>query len=315
MGLLEKLKNTFFEEEEYLVDEPEEEISKKVETKEVKKEVVKKEPVKEEKIEEEEELLEDEDFDVPGEEDFEFSDSNLVNKNNKLSYFNDDDFVDTSYDLPNVSKKETKKVYGGSEEQIFESINISHNDTKNYGYGENVKEKFKPTPIISPIYGILDKNYDKDQIIDKKDRPSSYVSTKNADLDSIRRKAYGNMYQEEEKEEEEFPNFDSEEQDPLLYDMMVDDTKPVVDQVTMADAEEYFNDLGLEYNVDYKDATYQTATGRRTKNREESENKMVINDNNNYDEDTKDNVEDSDDDAALEDNLFDLVNTIYEDGE
>ena len=29
--------------------------------------------------------------------------------------------------------------------------------------------------------------------------------------------------------------------------------KPELDKITMGDAEEYFEDLGLEYNVDYKD--------------------------------------------------------------
>jgi hypothetical protein len=29
--------------------------------------------------------------------------------------------------------------------------------------------------------------------------------------------------------------------------------KPGIDKVTIGDAEEYFEDLGLEYNIDYKD--------------------------------------------------------------
>ena len=32
-----------------------------------------------------------------------------------------------------------------------------------------VKKTFTPSPIISPVYGILDKNYTKDDIVDKKD--------------------------------------------------------------------------------------------------------------------------------------------------
>ena len=30
------------------------------------------------------------------------------------------------------------------------------------------EKKFKPTPIISPVYGILDKNYHKEDIVNKK---------------------------------------------------------------------------------------------------------------------------------------------------
>ena len=82
--------------------------------------------------------------------------------------------------------------------------------------------------------------------------------------------------------------------------MMVDDTKPVVDQVTMADAEEYFTDLGLEYNIDYKDGRYEKATGRRVS----SSNKAL-----------EEPIEVGEEDANLNDNLFDLVDSMYEEGE
>ena len=86
--------------------------------------------------------------------------------------------------------------------------------------------------------------------------------------------------------------------DNLLYDMTKDNSKPMVDQVTLADAEEYFQDLGLEYNIDYKDTRYEKATGRRVKNATESVKK-----------------EEDSDDANLEDNLFDLIDSMYKDGE
>ena len=38
------------------------------------------------------------------------------------------------------------------------------------------------------------------------------------------------------------------EEDNLLVDLS-DDEKPTVSEVTVGDAEEYFNDLGLEYNI------------------------------------------------------------------
>ena len=80
--------------------------------------------------------------------------------------------------------------------------------------------------------------------------------------------------------------------------MTKDNSKPMVDQVTLADAEEYFQDLGLEYNIDYKDTRYEKATGRRVKNATESVKK-----------------EEDSDDANLEDNLFDLIDSMYKDGE
>ena len=36
----------------------------------------------------------------------------------------------------------------------------------------------------------------------------------------------------------------------------INDDTPAVPKVTVGDAEEYFEDLGLEYNVDYKDISH-----------------------------------------------------------
>ena len=99
--------------------------------------------------------------------------------------------------------------------------------------------------------------------------------------------------------------------------MMVDDTKPVVSDVTISDAEEYFNDLGLEYNIDYKDGKYENAVGRRTSIHEDEENgidEVIINNNNlkNESKVTTDNIKEEDDDLPLEDNLFDLVDSMYD---
>ena len=52
----------------------------------------------------------------------------------------------------------------------------------------------------------------------------------------------------------------------LLVDLSSDVSKPAVKEVTMGDALEYFEDLGLEYNVDYKDNSIERATGRSTWN-------------------------------------------------
>ena len=62
----------------------------------------------------------------------------------------------------------------------------------------NTGEKpFKPTPIISPVYGVLDQNYSKDDIIVKTD-----IGVKGPDLDSVRKKAYGLENKEEKKAKE-----------------------------------------------------------------------------------------------------------------
>ena len=45
---------------------------------------------------------------------------------------------------------------------------------------------FKPSPVISPVYGILDQNYTKEDIIVK-----NYVGVTTPNLDDVRKKAYG----------------------------------------------------------------------------------------------------------------------------
>lgn len=50
----------------------------------------------------------------------------------------------------------------------------------------DTNKPFKPTPIISPVYGILDQNYSKDDVIIKTD-----MGVKGPDLDAVRKKAYG----------------------------------------------------------------------------------------------------------------------------
>lgn len=58
------------------------------------------------------------------------------------------------------------------------------------------KKNFKPTPIISPVYGILDKNYRKEEIKTRKIVSSyeyEYRNNEKVDIDDVRKKAYGTL--------------------------------------------------------------------------------------------------------------------------
>lgn len=297
MKLLEKLKNTFFEEEYIEVEEEEKPkaVAKKVEIKEIKREPLKRE-VKEIKKDIEEEIEEIEEIEEKPV--INYNDGELARKDSKLPYFEDEDFMDVGEPVAPVEKKEeSRKLYGGFATDLYSSIRYNEEPT-NKPYNAPLKEAFKPTPIISPIYGILDKNYTKEEVVDKKPT-SSYVSRKNVDLDSIRKKAYGGLDPLDELSSSY--NDDPEEEvkeDDLLYDMTEDNTMPAVDKVTIADAEEYFEDLGLEYNIDYKDVRYEKATGRRTSTKPNKKEEEVV-----------------EEEANLEDNLFDLIDSMYEEGE
>ena len=56
---------------------------------------------------------------------------------------------------------------------------------------------FKPSPVISPIYGILDKDYKKDEVVSKTVREEKIVIKDSATTyDTVRRKAYGTLEDE-----------------------------------------------------------------------------------------------------------------------
>ena len=304
MGLLEKLKNTFFEEEYIEVEEEEKPIARKVEpkSKKVEKKVESAPIVVEEQIEEEVEMPE-----IPT-----YDDKELTEKDNGIQYFEEEDFVE-EYIAP--KQEEKTKLYGEDPRDLYSHINMELEENHTPYSNSNTKSGFKPTPVISPIYGILDKNYRKEEVIDKKDKPSSYVSRRNADLDFVRNKAFGRLEDDmiettindiEETETDLYDDIEANASENLLVDMTETDTLPSVDKVTIADAEEYFEDLGLEYNIDYKDSRYEKATGRRSSKTvvEEKEETQEI----------EPEVEE-DDGTDLEDNLFDLIDSMYEEKE
>jgi hypothetical protein len=128
--------------------------------------------------------------------------------------------------------------------------------------------KFRPSPIISPIYGILDKNYKKEEIRTRNDKTHSNKEERT--IDSVRQKVYGETKREEKKPEvvEEKP-VKSEKKVNLNRDV------PTVSDVTIAAADEYYNELGLVYNENYKDVS----RNQPTKKREEPKKKNSDDDN------------------------------------
>lgn len=119
------------------------------------------------------------------------------------------------------------------------------------------KPKFKPTPVISPVYGVLDKNYKKDEVREKAEenvemkRPS-----KSVDFETVRKKAFGNLVDDIKdnlmcencelyKEAKKNGIISS---DNLLYDMMVDDVDKVEEkEVTLEKAIDNYEDYGVAY--------------------------------------------------------------------
>lgn len=121
------------------------------------------------------------------------------------------------------------------------------------GKKEEVKPKrFKPTPVISPVYGVLDKNYTKDEV--KVQDENSYEiqrPSRKIDFETVRNKAFGSLtddiknnlcencelYQEVKITKNADKN---RKDDDLLADLKEED-------ISLATAEENYFDFGVSY--------------------------------------------------------------------
>ena len=112
--------------------------------------------------------------------------------------------------------------------------------------------KFKPTPIISPVYGILDKNYHKEDIVSKNDK--DYKSVDGLSVDSIREKAYGTLEDELEntlfgsnsilfKDENKTK---SKKVDTDFFDELEEEATPSKNDTNLRDLENITMDIGKE---------------------------------------------------------------------
>jgi len=98
-------------------------------------------------------------------------------------YFSDEDFEDLEKPKMEEVKRETRE---NKEINEFKGLyGVKKEETK-----KEDKKAFRPSPIISPVYGILDKNYKKDDITTKETSTYVYKSDK-VTVDDVRNKAYG----------------------------------------------------------------------------------------------------------------------------
>ena len=171
MGLMSKIKTIFYDE---IDDEDDDTILPK-------KEVSRKDIVKDEKNEEvkivKNEVVENVKSDNT------FSERDLFRSERTFNFteFDDDEPV---IETPRINALELDKKPNRVETPVREV---------------NTKPKaFKPSPVISPIYGILDKDYVKEEIKEKKKEEKQINSRSESTInyDTIRRKAYGKLEDE-----------------------------------------------------------------------------------------------------------------------
>lgn len=175
MGLFDKLKNIFIEEE--LVDDTgaEKEVAipakkEEIEIKEIKNDAPAVKEVKEEVNE--------------------ASDRSLVDTKENFKFpiiFEEDDFKE--------EKRRTKSI------NVLERENTKY-EPEIRREAKPQKKVFKPSPVISPVYGVLDKNYSKEDITSKDGLLND--SEDKIDIDYVIKKAYGSdtTLKEENKEED-----------------------------------------------------------------------------------------------------------------
>lgn len=295
MGLIDKFKNLFTDEE---IIEEEEEVVEPVKIKQIKKEEPKKEENKlptfmREKIEKEEkqkivepkvEVKNDvvSDFSIGKDLEREsFSEPKIVNMsrsevhetqqpkvNNGFKFpidFEESDFGEISRvsrqatrakPVPEISK-EKKEVPKKTVPKKETKVSELYKDKK------KVKEenKFRATPIISPIYGVLDKNYRKEELEPiKGDNYEIHRPSKNVDFDSVRKKAYGSLT-EEIKENLMCENCEylkkaksckrEINEDNLMYEALCEKRPSreeyISQDITLDEATENYFDYGVEY--------------------------------------------------------------------
>ena len=86
-----------------------------------------------------------------------------------------------------TTKKEKNKHLT---KDLYDKIQSEYNHyifSKNKNINKTQKKAFKPSPVISPVYGILDKNYKKEDVItrDEMDQKKTIkLKNKNLTLES-----------------------------------------------------------------------------------------------------------------------------------
>lgn len=134
------------------------------------------------------------------------SDSEIVKKEEKAPapiFFDDEYFKEL--EKPKVQKKEFKSSYMKEKKE---------------------DKRFTPTPIISPVYGVLDKNYNKEDITTKKERENITHTNTSITIDDVRKKAYGTL--EDDIETTLFGSNSilfNEKEEKDLFEELVDDVE------------------------------------------------------------------------------------------
>ena len=89
-----------------------------------------------------------------------------------------------------TEREQTYKRYDYKREEI-KGKEREIKDYSSYLRNKEEKKQFKPTPIISPVYGVLDQNYKKEDLVVKSEIKRDSTPKDKLNIDEIRKKAFG----------------------------------------------------------------------------------------------------------------------------
>ena len=288
MGVLDKIKNLFYDVE--VVDIPKENTE----------EVKVKEEIEVEKKDEMDDVVSERDL-LKSETTFKFP-----------VIFEDEDFKDM--------EEEPKKKISENKTRETKNTNKYQKPKLDREVIREVMEKpkkFTPSPIISPVYGLLDKDTNKK--IDNKNSSKSLEQTKEMviNFDTIRQKAYGSLTDDIENElnsnKNDIDEIEEEINSILEENSLLSDLEDEEDESTKAKEElesyeeentdEYnYSDFGVEYKLDNKDDKKSKKKEIKEKDVEKQENV----------EKTKDEKDKNEKDVELSEDLFNLIDSMYD---
>lgn len=199
MSLLKKMKDILFEEEEYTEAIPLVEETRKEEPK-----IVKVESFKENVMEPKRQVASsnnDQIVELKSEKTFQFPD------------FDEEEFVSSMISHPVKEEMEVKRVERPERiERVEKEVRPERNRYENHraeSRDTEYRKKFKPSPIISPVYGVLNQDYKAEDIIDKTEEYN------NINIDEVRKKAFEVKKEEEDVITDPVVTFFEEKEEPV----------------------------------------------------------------------------------------------------
>ena len=292
MGVFSKLKGIFYDE----VDDDTEEETKEVDKvsrfvkKEpvIEREVPKIEEVKYKPIEVEEEKKEEE-IKVEPKEEPTINERDLFRSERTFNFV---DFSDDEEEEPVVSKRNVLSEENRTPSRVETPVKEVNDQNK----------AFKPTPVISPIWGVLNKDYKKDEIKEKT-LPNDNLSSAVTSYDTVRRKAYGTL-------EDELEDTLNSVNNKVTAKEIKEEVKKVDQDVDLLEQKtQKIEDLisKIEDASNELDKTMSLSIGEIEDRAKEA----------NYEEEEEEeNVSDKTlTDSTLEHDLFNLIDSMYDDKE